>query len=139
MVQPGVHRATTVVALIGLAGISGLVLTEIRQGGTCPLLLGVPACYFILACILMVVVSHFGFLRDRHLLFFAGAGAAWVVAIIASVLQGLGRVDCPKGFGDIPLCYVSLVLFSTLVVLKVWDLRRHSASSRIAVSSRIAP
>ncbi len=110
------------VALVGVVGVGNLVFDELRQGEICPPLLGVPACYLIMICILLVLVSQLGIARDRNRLFFLGAGAAWLVAVVASVLQLAGEVECPKTSSGTPLCYLSLILFSVLWALKIGEL-----------------
>lgn len=116
------HRAASlafvVVNAILLMGAGALALGELRNPATCPDLLGIPACYLVFGCATLTMGSRL--LRNpvRIVVFLLGAGPAFGLALVASALQLMGGVQCPKGPGGVPLCYLSLALFGTLLALE---------------------
>jgi len=111
------------VTLFGLNGTIGLVQKELTVGNVCPKLVGIPACYIIFACLVLVAVSHSGLLKDKAKLYLIGAGTAWLIALSGSVGQLMGWMECPKTASGIPMCFLSLALFSSLLLLK-WLAKR---------------
>lgn len=89
-----------------------------RCGEVCPNLVGLPACYILSIAVLLAILSHLKIFNDKEIFFFLGAGLAWTVALIASVLQTTGRIECPKTLGNFPLCYLSLIVFSVVFLLR---------------------
>ena len=106
-------------AAFGTYGTIGLVGREISKGNICPKILGIPACFIILASFIMVLASHSTLLRDSYWLYFIGAGIAWSIAATGTVGQLMGSIECPKTAGGTPMCYLSLAFFSTLLILKL--------------------
>ena len=106
--------------VIGIFGAGGLVLTEIRTGDGCPKLGVVPACVIILVCFILPFISHI--LKKWNLIYFLFTGLAAIIAIIASVLQFMGNAECPKTDTGIPMCYLSLLIFTILIILKKLEL-----------------
>ncbi|MCR9288097.1 MAG: hypothetical protein NXI23_12010 [Bacteroidetes bacterium] len=112
------HFLTWIVAFIGLNSVFSLAKEEATIGNICPQLLGIPSCYIILGCLVMILISQAGWLKDRLWLFIIGAGIGSSIAIFGSVGHFLGWLDCPKTHGGTPICYLLLALFSTLIFLK---------------------
>ena len=103
--------------LIGIIGSGYLVFHEIFTPNTCPKLLGIPACYLIFACFIVPFFTH---LKKGSLgVYFAFTGLAFTIALLASIFQVNGNVECPKTGNNIPMCYYSLALFTSLIVLKL--------------------
>jgi len=110
-------------AAFGTYGTVGLVGREISKGNICPKILGIPACYIILASFLMVLASHSTLLKDNYWLYYIGAGIAWSIAATGTVGQLMGSIECPKTAGGTPMCYLSLAFFSTLLILKLIEIK----------------
>ncbi len=110
-------------AIFGTYGSIGLVGQEMSTGNICPKILGIPACYIILASFLMVLLSHSNLLKDHYWLYSIGAGIAWSIAATGTVGQWMGNIECPKTTGGTPMCYLSLAFFSTLILLKVAEVK----------------
>ncbi len=103
--------------IAGIIGAGELVLDEIQTGNGCPKIWVIPACVIILVCFLVPFVAH---LKNKwNKLYFLFTGLAFVIAIIASVMQFSGNGECPKTDGGIPMCYLSLLVFSLLIGLKI--------------------
>lgn len=110
------HLIITLLLLIGLWGAGGQVLEEIETGNGCPKIWIIPACIIILLCFLIPLVVHF--LKRYNKIYFFFTGLAISIAIIASVMQFTGNGECPKLDNGTPMCYLSFIIFSTLIALK---------------------
>lgn len=102
--------------VIGIFGAGSLILTEIRTGDGCPKLGVVPACAIILVCFILPFISHI--LKKWNLIYFLFTGLAALIALVATVMQFMGNAECPKTDSGIPMCYLSLLIFTTLIILK---------------------
>jgi len=111
------------IALLGFAGAFSLVQDELASGNICPQLEGIPACHIILGCFAAVLISHSGLLKDRFLLFYVGAGIAWIMAAVGASGEIFGWMECPKTESGIPMCYLSFGIFSSLLILKIIQVR----------------
>ncbi|MFI8605311.1 hypothetical protein ACIGCP_12665 [Cellulophaga baltica] len=109
--------------IIGTIGVGGLVLEEVQTGNGCPKIGMVPACIIVLFCFLVPLVAHLK--KKWNVLYFLFTGLAFVIAIIASVMQYLGHNECPKTDGGIPMCYLSFAIFSLLITLKIIQLKKY--------------
>jgi len=115
-----------VVHLVGgliLWGTTNLVWDQYSSGDICPPVLGIPACYIILACVLAAIVSHTGALKDKNILFYLGSGIAMIFAVVGSIGNIAQILTCPKTSSSIPMCYISFVMFGTLILLKTLEIR----------------
>ena len=110
-------------ALFGLYGTAGLVMDEISIGDICPKILNIPACYIILTCFILVLVAQTNFAKKIFWLYFIGAGIAWTIAATGTIGQLTGTIECPKTAGGTPMCYLSLAFFSSLIILKLLELK----------------
>jgi len=102
---------------IGIVGAGLLVYDEIKTTNVCPKLLGIPACYIILSCLIIPFFTHIA--KGKNIIYFLFTGIAFIIALIASIMQFTGLGECPKNTNGTPMCYYSLILFSTLIFLKV--------------------
>lgn len=104
-----------------------LVASELFREPTCPPLLGIPACYLVLAAYGMAAVGGWRLAQpagERVLL--TGAGGVTVIGIYFSVNQIRGVAECPT-FEGLPMCFVSLLAGITLLAL--WMVHRRTAAS----------
>ncbi len=107
--------------VIGIWGAGDLVLDEIRQSNICPKILGIPACYIILTCFVVPFLMHL--FKGPNSVYFVLTGLAFTIAFAGTFMQLGGIAECPKTSGGTPMCYYSLALFTTLIVLKILHLR----------------
>ena len=111
-----------VILLFGIYGPGSLAYKQFSLGNICPKILGIPACYIILTCFVISFFIHlFG---QYHKVYFAMTGLAWMIATFASVMQLMGIIECPKTSGGTPMCFISFVIFTTLIVLKAIELQQ---------------
>ncbi|MWW25229.1 hypothetical protein [Algibacter lectus] len=105
------------ILIIGVYGAGGLVVEEFKTGEGCPKIMGLPMCLVILFCFLIPLIVHL--LKRKNIVYFLLTGLAGSIALIASIMQFFGYAKCPKAASGTPMCYYSLLLFSSLVVLKI--------------------
>ena len=118
----------TLIFIMGIGGASSLVYNEFTNGLICPKLIGIPACYIIMLCFLIPFISH---LFNLHkLYYYIGTGLAFSIALYGSVMQLLRVVECPKTNRGLPMCFISLSIFTGLIILKLISLKKPSRSSR---------
>ena len=110
-------------ALIGLVAFgiwSGgqLSYRHYQSGEACPILGVIPACYIALAGYLMMALSLTTAVikpeLDLAALFWIGLFAAGGLALLGSGFELFKGNICPRAFGWLPMCYVSLA-FSVLI------------------------
>ena len=102
--------------VIGIFGAGSLVIKEFTTGNGCPKFGAVPACLIILICFILPFISHL--LKKWNLIYFLFTGIATLIALVASVMQFIGNAECPKSDSGIPMCYLSLLIFTSLITLK---------------------
>ncbi|TBR38293.1 hypothetical protein CBF23_012375 [Marinomonas agarivorans] len=122
------------IALIALVsyGFFGALYISYQnlQGHACPHLLSIPVCYIVLAAygamLLSLLIPHKG---CKHHFFSMGWGAAFVIALLASIAEFFteGAVCPVAGSGSmragsdlstgIPTCYISLILLVAILAL----------------------
>ena len=116
------------IILVGLSGTFPLVQSDFREGNICPKIMGIPACYIILSCLAFAIVSHTNLFKDKNRLYFIGVLTALSIATIGTIGNIFGYVECPKTMDGTPLCYLSFVLFSSLLITK-WGLLKTRPTS----------
>ncbi len=107
--------------IIGLLGAGELVVEELRTGNGCPKIMHIPMCVVILICFMVPFITHL--LKKWNIIYFIFTGLAGSLALIASVMQFTGNAECPKTAYGTPMCYYSLVLFSSLILLKIYEIK----------------
>lgn len=107
------------VAAFLLAGtVSGfnMSMDEIKQGDVCPKLLSIPACYLVFIFFSLSLIAHV--LKWRYALFFASLFIPFALALSGTVSELVGIEVCPRTSGGIPMCYISFVFCSIILILK---------------------
>ena len=102
-------------------GAGELVIEEFKTGNGCPKIMHVPMCLVILICLIIPLIVHL--LKRLNILYFIFTGIAWSIALLASIMQFLGKAECPKTNTGTPMCYYSLLIFSSLIILKIIQLK----------------
>jgi len=94
-----------------------LVVSQIFIRPTCPDLLGIPACFLVLAAYVAATgAAWFPASRRATVVFYLGAGGALAIAIWFSTRQASGTASCPS-FEGLPMCFTSLVGSGTMLAL----------------------
>lgn len=109
---------TGFIVALGFVGAllsSWLVVSELFREPTCPLLLGIPACYIVLISYVAATIDVWRTSSASNGVFLVGAGLVTVIGIYFSVGELRGTAECPT-FEGLPMCYVSLVAGVTMLV-----------------------
>jgi predicted membrane channel-forming protein YqfA (hemolysin III family) len=108
--------------LFGIYGAGKLVYKEFAYGNICPKIVNIPACYIILVCLVIPLIIHL--VKGSNSIYFMFTGLAWSIATYGSIMQVSGTIECPKTEEGSPMCYISFVMFSLLILLKVIELTK---------------
>jgi hypothetical protein len=112
------ERLTGFIVAFGLVGAlltSWLVASELFRQPTCPSLLGIPACYMVLAAYVAATVGAWRMSAMSNAVFLIGAGVVTAIGLYFSTNQLRGVVECPT-FEGLPMCYVSLVAGAGMLI-----------------------
>jgi len=71
--------------------------------------------------VVLPLVVHL--LRKYKALYFVFTGLATNIAVIASIMQFTGNSECSKLDGGTRMCYLSFLILSTLIALKIIENR----------------
>jgi len=115
------YYSILVILIIGLFGAGGLVVEEFKTGEGCPKIMQIPMCLVILICFIVPFIAHL--LKKWNVLYFLFTGLAGSIALVASIMQFTGNAECPKTTSGTPMCYYSLVLFSSLIIFKIAQIK----------------
>ena len=103
---------------IGLWSSARLSYRQYQSGEACPILGPVPACYIALAGYVMMSIAVAVTITrmDWNLswVFWLGLATAGGLALLGSAMELVKGDVCPKAYGWLPMCYVSLA-FSVVI------------------------
>ncbi|WP_430410449.1 hypothetical protein [Kordia sp.] len=116
------------ILIIGLFGAGGLVFEEFKTGEGCPKIMHIPICLVVLICFIIPLIAHL--LNKWNVLYFLFTGVAGSIALIASIMQFTGNAECPKTASGTPMCYYSLLLFSSLIILKIILIKTYKTNQK---------
>ncbi len=102
--------------VIGLFGIVPITIQHAAGIASCPMLGIVPACYVVTLAYSLTGASMLVVAKLRSALFLAGWIPIFGLALLGSSMQVLGNEACPRSVGDIPGCYLSLTLTTSLIL-----------------------
>ncbi len=100
-----------------------LSLQEFRIGNICPSILKMPACYIVMICFIGGVIGQLTDYTKSSRLFFLAVGTVFIIALIGTVGEFVGFAKCPRISSGMPMCFISLALCTTLLVLKFLEIR----------------
>lgn len=111
--------------LLGIYGAGTLVYKEFVYGNICPKIVHIPACYIIMVCLVIPLTIHL--IKGSNSIYFMFTGLAWIIATYGAIMQISETIECPKTEEGIPMCYISFVMFSLLILLKAKELTKTNA------------
>lgn len=113
-----VRTALWLLLALGLFGALSLSYTTFSGNGKpCPDIGGIYICYVVLVSYSMMVLAQFGTWRLRKTAFYAGWAVTFFIAAVGTILELINGDTCPKSSDGLPMCYVSLALCMTILVL----------------------
>jgi len=109
-----------VILIAGLAiyGSFGLVMNEWQHGNICPKILGIPACYIVLACFASALIAHLIPNKKGVLFFTIFVGTVTLIASTGTIGELTGMTNCPRTAGGTPMCFISLAICLSLLASK---------------------
>jgi len=115
------------VLLFAIYGAFNLSMLDFKEKDICPKLVGIPACYVVLAFFSLALVFHvFKRHSRRNIGYFILLLVPFLLALSGTISELSGKVVCPRTPGGTPMCYISLGICSTLLVLKIFENRLSS-------------
>ena len=118
MLKNILYYSILIILIFGLYGAGELVIEEFNTGEGCPKIMHVPMCLVVLVCFIISFIAHL--LKKWNTLYFLFTGFAGSIALVASIMQFTGNTECPKTTTGTPMCYYSLLIFSSLIILKLY-------------------
>jgi hypothetical protein len=115
-----------VIALLALTGALAAAQLSADQwatGAACPMLGPIPACYLVLGAYLVVFASTLITGWVRQTVFLVSWLPVFVLALVASAFDLVAGPVCPRTFGGVPQCFVSLAVASAIAGVWILDLR----------------
>ncbi|MDC0506022.1 hypothetical protein OAN96_00330 [Candidatus Gracilibacteria bacterium] len=106
---------------VGMIIITSLVIGESWFGQVCPIVAGIPACYFILPGLIVLIAMHM--YKVKNLYFYTLSILYMLMALYAAIFQTIGTFQCPK-FNGFPMCYASLTIFVGIIICKYLTSRK---------------
>jgi hypothetical protein len=112
-----------IIAAFAINGTFGLVMNEWEIGNICPKIIGIPACYIVLVCFIVALISHIIRNSKATWVYFFFVGIVTLIALTGTIGELAGMTKCPRTAGGIPMCFISLaiclsLLFSKIALLK---------------------
>lgn len=100
-----------------LSGIIPISLTHFHTSDACPTIGQVPACYIVSICYTAMGIASIFWNKPLNWLFFSGVAPVIFLALMGTSLEILGQPTCPQTASGLPLCYISLLLGMTMLLI----------------------
>ena len=101
-------------------GSWNLSRVDYRKKNICPKILSIPACYIVFIFFLLTLVVHV-LMREASntILYFSFVAVPFLLALAGTITELSGKVICPRTPGGTPMCFISLGITTTLLILKI--------------------
>jgi len=106
------------IASFAIYGSFGLSMHDWKVGNICPKILGIPACYIVLVCFTMALVAHLIPQKNSKWIYFFFIGIVTLIATTGTIGELTGLAKCPRTDGGTPMCFISLAICLSLLILK---------------------
>lgn len=103
----------------GLFGVLKVSYLEIIGAASCPHIAAIPICYLVTigySLMFLALLSAIWGSVIPKALFISGWAITFLIAMAGTMFEVMHGHTCPRGFGDIPLCFISLI-FSVAILL----------------------
>lgn len=101
---------------MGFWGATKLSIAEWGVAGSCPCI-GIPACYLVMIGYFLILSSCINHNKAPfRKLFYAGISIVLGLAAMGSFMQVTGLGECPQNESGFPMCYISLMMSTTILV-----------------------
>ena len=116
--------AIIAVLLFSLYGSFNLSRVDFRKKNVCPKVLGVPACYIVFLFFALAFFAHvFTGALAKDLWYYGLLAVPFLLALGGTLTELSGKVICPRTPGGTPMCFISLGICTTLLLLKFAETR----------------
>jgi len=116
---------TTVILFIAIYGAGNLSLNDYNQIITCPKFIGIPVCYIVLLFFVLAAINHFIKKNITTILFYVWIGIPGIIALIGTISEIKTPHSCPYTTSGTPMCYISLLLCTSLIIFKTLSIKRN--------------
>ena len=108
-----------VILLFVIYGSFTLSLKDFRQKNVCPKIIGIPACYLVFILFVGALIVH---VLDFEIpyLYYGFLAVPFLLAFTGTLTELSGKVICPRTPNGTPMCFISLVFCTVLIVLKLF-------------------
>lgn len=99
-------------------------MVDFNKKDICPKVLGIPACYIVFLFFALALGAHVfkGYL-GRDLWYYGFMSVPILLALGGTLTELSGKVICPRTPGGTPMCYISLGICTTLLLIKFAETR----------------
>ena len=114
--------AIIVILLFSIYGSFNLSMVDFHKKDVCPKVLGIPACYIVFVFFLLAAIVHlmsWGKTNSGMLIYYGLIAVPFLLALGGTLTELSGTVICPRTPGGTPMCFISLGICSTLLLLKI--------------------
>ena len=116
--------AITTILLFSVYGSFNLSLLDFQNKGTCPKVLGIPACYIVCMFFVLALVAHiFKRYLTKNIWYYGFMSVPFLLALGWTLTELSGEEICPRTPGGTPMCFISLAICGTLLLLKYTESR----------------
>ena len=112
------------VLLFTIYGSFNLSMVDFQKKNICPKVFGVPACYIVCLFFVLALGGHIfkGFL-GIDIWYYGFVAVPFLLALGGTLTELSGKVICPRTPGGTPMCFISLGICTTLLLLKLAETR----------------
>ncbi len=112
------------ILLFSIYGSFNLSMVDFQKKNVCPKILGIPACYIVFLFFSLALGSHlFKGSLGNNLWYYGLMAVPFLLALSGTLTELSGKVVCPRTPGGTPMCYISLGICTTLIILKFLESR----------------
>ncbi len=115
------------IAFVATYGTFGLVINEWAVGDICPKIMGIPACYIVFFCFAAALISSLIPNAKAKWIYFVFVGIVTIIATTGTIGELTGVSKCPRTDSGIPMCYISLGICLSLLILKMAVIRFYTS------------
>lgn len=112
------------ILLFSIYGSFNLSMVDFAKKDVCPKVFGIPACYIVCAFFILALAGHaFKGYLGRDLWYYGFVAVPFLLALGGTLTELSGKVICPRTPGGTPMCFISLGICTTLLILKIAETR----------------
>lgn len=119
------------ILLLAIYGSMELSITDFQEKDICPKIKGVPVCYLILFLFILVLLTHtVRKLFVRNIWYFSLLSIPFLMALSGTLTELSGIEVCPRTSFGIPMCFISLLICTALILVKLLEMKSGCTKSR---------